>query len=563
MSGGQEGAEHDEKKNAEVLHKFHGKPFAKCGNLSNVNFDPMSQWTTFQKSLLRYPDLGFSLDTSLMDAPAAWSPEMETKIARAQRDRVAIEAGEIMNPDESRAVGHYWLRNPDLAPPSEGAWIRSVKEQVQAFAAQVLSGAITNPAGETFRHVLLIGIGGSALGPQLVSKALVPAQAPINLLFCDNTDPGGMDDLYLQLGDGLAETLVVIVSKSGGTAETRNGMLETEAEFKRRGLSFAGNAVAVTGEGSALDKHAVANGWIARIPMADWIGGRTSVMSAVGLLPAALQGLDIDAFLAGAAAMDEKTRSTDTAANASLQLALMWHHAGNGRGEKDMVILPYCDRLDLMSKYLQQLVMESLGKEFELGNETRVHQGIAVYGNKGSTDQHAYVQQLRDGLANFFATFIEVRRTRRQPSMMVDEMGSTSADYLQGFLRGTRKALYEKGRQSMTISIEQLDAFSLGMLIALYERAVSFYASLINVNAYHQPGVEAGKKAAGEFLTLLSRVKQHLAETGSSGVTAATMASNVGESDLEAVFHCLTHLAAAGFCTVSPGASAGEDEFRC
>lgn len=203
----------------------------------------MSQWTNFQKSLLRYPDLGFSLDTSLMDAPATWSPEMEEKIARAHRDRIAIEAGEIMNPDEGRAVGHYWLRNPALAPPSEAAWIRTVKEQVQTFAAQVLSGEITNPSGETFRHVLLIGIGGSALGPQLVSKALVPAQAPIDLLFCDNTDPGGMDDIFLQLGDGLAETMVVIISKSGGTAETRNGMLETEAEFQRRGLYFAGNSL--------------------------------------------------------------------------------------------------------------------------------------------------------------------------------------------------------------------------------------------------------------------------------------------------------------------------------
>ena len=92
-------------------------------------------------------------------------------------------------------------------------------------------------------------------------------------------------------------------------------------------------------------------------------------------------------------------------------LALMWFYAGNGRGEKDMVILPYKDRLMLFSKYLQQLVMESLGKERDLEGNI-VHQGIAVYGNKGSTDQHAYVQQLRDGVLNFFVTFIEVRQDR-------------------------------------------------------------------------------------------------------------------------------------------------------
>src|SRR3989442_11113653 len=128
--------------------------------------------------------------------------------------------------------------------------------------------------------------------------------------------------------------------------------------------------------------------------MWDWVGGRTSVTSAVGLVPMALQGLDIDRFLAGAAAMDAKTRVNDVKTNAAMRLALMWHYAGNGRGEKDMVILPYKDRLALFSKYLQQLGMEALGKKHGLDGK-EVNQGIAVYGNKGSTDQHAYVQQLR------------------------------------------------------------------------------------------------------------------------------------------------------------------------
>ena len=114
----------------------------------------------------------------------------------------------------------------------------------------------------------------------------------------------------------------------------------------------------------------------------------------------------------------------------------MWYYAGNGRGEKDMVILPYKDRLMLFSKYLQQLVMESLGKEKDLDGNV-VHQGIAVYGNKGSTDQHAYVQQLRDGVLNFFVTFVEVRKDRAAQPFEVEE-GVTSGDYLQGFLRGTR-----------------------------------------------------------------------------------------------------------------------------
>jgi glucose-6-phosphate isomerase len=109
--------------------------------------------------------------------------------------------------------------------------------------------------------------------------------------------------------------------------------------------------------------------------------------------------------------MDAHTRQPTLNENAAMLLALMWFYAGDGQGKKDMVILPYKDRLALFSKYLQQLVMESLGKEKDLDGRT-VHQGIAVYGNKGSTDQHAYVQQLRDGVPNFFVTFIEVRKDR-------------------------------------------------------------------------------------------------------------------------------------------------------
>ena len=129
--------------------------------------------------------------------------------------------------------------------------------------------------------------------------------------FLDNTDPDGFARVLARLGPALAETLVVVTSKSGGTPETRNGMLAVEAAFARAGLAFARHAVAITQVGSALDRRAEADGWLARFPMWDWVGGRTSELSAVGLLPAALQGLDVDGLLAGAAAMDEATRVAD------------------------------------------------------------------------------------------------------------------------------------------------------------------------------------------------------------------------------------------------------------
>src|SRR5436189_2955092 len=371
-----------------------------------------SLWQRFQRYFLEYRELGFSLDISRMKFPDDLFEKMQPKIDNAFAAMRALEAGAIANPTEKRMVGHYWLRNLALAPTPE---IRNEIEQtvkrIKTFAADIHAGEITAENGKPFQHVLLIGIGGSALGPQFVSDALGSRRDPMDIFFFDNTDPDGFDRVFEKMSDELAQTFVVVVSKSGGTKETRNGMLEAEVKFKEKGLQFNKNALAVTGVGSDLDKYAEKNGWLARFPMHDWIGGRTSVMSAVGLLPMALQGFDIDDFLGGASAMDERTRTKDVTQNAAMLLALMWYYAGNGKGEKDMVILPYKDRLALFAKYLQQLVMESLGKEQDLDGKV-VHQGIAVYGNKGSTDQHAYVQQLRDGVLNFFVTFIEIDKDR-------------------------------------------------------------------------------------------------------------------------------------------------------
>ncbi len=490
-----------------------------------------------------------------MELPSGFYANMDGKIQKAFKDIEALEAGEIANPDEERMVGHYWLRNADLAPNEEiKAQITEPLAQLKDFAAKVHSGEITAPNGSLFNTLLIVGIGGSALGPQLVTEA-IGKDSKLDTFYFDNTDPQGADNVIEKIGDQLATTIVVVISKSGGTAETRNGMLEAKAAFESKGLNFAKQTCAVTGEGSKLYNYATEQGFLTTFPMEDWVGGRTSVMSTVGLVPMALQGLDIDQFLAGAAAMDEKTRVQEVTANAGMQLALAWYNEGNGKGEKDMVVLPYKDSLVLFSKYLQQLVMESLGKELDLDGNT-VNQGIAVYGNKGSTDQHAYVQQLRDGVHNFFTTFIEVRQGRAGKSIEVEE-GATSSDFLQGFLRGTRKALFQSGRRSVTLSIEEVTPFNLGMLIGLFERAVSYYASLVNINAYHQPGVEAGKKAAAAFLDLLKEVRGSLCDKGQ---TADEISGTLG-TDAEDVYHCLTHLASNGGAKIEQGASPAEDSF--
>jgi glucose-6-phosphate isomerase len=218
-------------------------------------------------------------------------------------------------------------------------------------------------------------------------------------------------------------------------------------------------------------------------------------------------------------------------------MAASWFVAGDGKGRRDMVVLPYRDRLEVFSRYLQQLVMESLGKRLDRdGNE--VNQGIAVYGNKGSTDQHAYVQQLRDGVDNFFATFIEVLEDVSDIPVIKDEC---PGDFLDGFLQGTRSALTEGGRQSLSISMRRFDARRLGALIALFERAVGFYGDLVNINAYHQPGVEAGKKAAAAILDLQSRVEAVLKDGAPRTVSEIRQA--VGDGSDEAIFWIMRHLA--------------------
>ena len=503
-----------------------------------------TDWQTFSNNLIRYSKPELWLDLSLMDLPEDLIKTREKCIDKSLDEVKNIEAGAKVNTDEDieaggRQVGHYWLRNPELAPNEIGISIQRKIAEVKAFASGIHKGEILNPSGEKFTDLLLIGIGGSALGPQLAVDALTDHTAPMKIHYFDNTDPDGMDRILDEIGGGIGKTLTLVISKSGGTKETRNGMLEAKAAYENNGLEFGKHAIAVTGENSQLDQYATQHDWIGIFPMEDWVGGRTSISSVVGLLPMALMGINIDDFLEGASAIDIKTRPPEVKNNAALLMALSWHHVGEGKGSKAMVILPYKDRLNLLSKYLQQLVMESLGKEFDRENN-QVHQGITVYGNKGSTDQHAYVQQLRDGINNFFVTFIEVRESRSGKSIEVDP-GYNTGDYLQGFLRGTRSALAEAGRKSMTISIPILDAFHLGSLIALYERTVSYYASLININAYHQPGVEAGKKAATDFLEVLSKVETYLSTLVGGKLNAVDVANNIQES-AETTFHALHHL---------------------
>lgn len=504
----------------------------------------LERWDAFCRDYWWDTGLQVGLDLRRMELTEDFREQMKVPMKRAFAEMKQLEQGGIVNADEGRMVGHYWLRNAALAP-EEGLRqsIENARTQIRAFVDDVHAGRQKPPNAERFTHFILVGIGGSALGPQLVADALRGEGDAMKALFVDNTDPDGLDRLLQTPGLRLEETLVLVISKSGGTKETRNGMLELKAAYERQELDFSQHAVVVTGEGSPLEALAQETLMRAIFPMWDWVGGRTSLCSAVGLLPAALQGVDIDALLQGAHDMDLCTRRETLEDNPAALLALSWYHATEGRGVRDMVVLPYKDRLLLLSRYLQQLVMESLGKELDREGCV-VRQGIVVYGNKGSTDQHAFVQQLREGPDNFFVNFIQVRKERQGPLFEVEE-NVTGGDYLLGFLYGTREALSQKGHRSLTLSLPEINAHSLGMLIALYERAVGLYASLVNINAYHQPGVEAGKRAATNFLTLQHRVLAALQEAPTSRFNVPALAQQLdAHAQSEAIFYILEQLAA-------------------
>ncbi|MCW5556052.1 MAG: glucose-6-phosphate isomerase [Verrucomicrobiae bacterium] len=503
-------------------------------------------WERFKQYYTEFPSLGLALDLSQMSVSEEFFLQMEARMQRAFADMAALEGGGIANPDEERMVGHYWLRNPCLAPtPEIRQGVEDTITQIKMFANDVHSGTTCGFNGK-FKNLLLIGIGGSALGPQFVTDALGhPLKDKIKPYFFDNTDPDGMLRTLDNIREELGQTLCLVISKSGGTKETRNGMLEAKTAYEVAGLDFGKHSVAITRQGSGLDDYATANGWIRRFPMWDWVGGRTSVLSAVGLLPAALQGIKIEELLLGAKACDEVTRLSITRKNPSAMLALAWYQAGNGCGEKNMVVIPYKDRLDLFSRYLQQLIMESLGKESDLDGKT-VNQGISVFGNKGATDQHSYIQQLRDGLNDFFVSFIEVLKDHDEShSPVFVEPVITSGDYLHGFYLGTRHALAESDRESLTITVRDISAFSIGALIALFERAVGLYASLVHINAYHQPGVEAGKRAAGEIIALEGRILDFLGQSLGTPHSVSEIAKSIGaEQDCVHTFKILEHLSA-------------------
>ena len=435
---------------------------------------------------------GFQINFAGMNFNDPDIEKMAGRFVSVHEEMLKIERGEIKNPDENRKVTHFTDRSSYTGSEEY--------LDVENFVEQIRSGKITGSTGKKFESAFINGIGGSALGPQLLQMAIngpfwnekneAARGGYLKIYFLDNTDTAGLADA-LQVVD-LETTLVVNISKSGGTQETKNNMTACMDFYREAGLDFAKHACAITMRGSELDNLARGGKWLKVFEMAESIGGRTSETSIVGHLPAALAGIKFKELLDGACHMDHLTSNPQLTHNPAYMLSSMWYLAGNGKGDKNMVIVPYSDRLILMSRYLQQLVMESLGKEKDLDGKT-VHQGLNVFGNKGGTDAHA----------------------------------------LHGFLTGLSNALRGKGREVIELRLNCVNEFNVGMLIALYERAVAAYAELIHINAFHQPGVQAYKLASKGVIKLLTSLEDELAGLAPFSGTAAEIAAKTNHGDQE------------------------------
>lgn len=423
----------------------------------------------------------------LVELPSDLGPrDQGPAFARAKKAMRQQLAGDPVNVSEDRAVGHHWLRSPNKAPT------RAIQTRIEQSQAKILA-----LAPQPQHKLLLIGIGGSALGVQLVSQALV--DDPSRLISIDNADPRSIAETLAQVDT--KQTIPVVVTKSGNTAETHTAWQAARSHWQAQGQNWEQAAFAVTGPSSPL--AATAQSWRGCLDIWPWIGGRFCVSSAAGLLPLRLLGVDIQGFLQGAAQMDQ---CTDPDALEQENLALALAHLlfeRQSSGLHSLAILAYRDRLRLLGRYLQQLFMESLGKARDLEGRA-VHQGLSVYGERGSTDQHSILQYLTQGRNDTLSVLVE---SRADAPAHVE-----ASDAHLSRLLGTYQALRAAGRPPILLSLPKLDAPSLGATIALFERSVGYFAGMAKLNAYDQPGVQAGKLASTELLTAKQAI--HNAMTG-------------------------------------------------
>ena len=373
--------------------------------------------------------------------------------------------------------------------------------------------ALVNKCKPQCTNLVVLGIGGSALGNTALQSALngpmynlmSDARRPGPRLFVlDNVDPDLIKDTLGLLGRRLATTVFNVISKSGETAETASQfMIVRQLLRKRLGERFAQHIVATTdANNGTLSRIARQDGYDMLV-VPDDVGGRFSVLSQVGLFSAAMCGIDIDALLAGAAAMANACKNMDWPGNPACMLAAIKYLMFAQKGKPMHVMMPYTNRLHLLADWYRQLWAESLGKAATRSGE-EVFTGPTPIKALGTTDQHSQVQLYREGPNDKLTIFLEVKK-HPQDITIPDVFGEIPglaylrktriSKLLNAEKTATEYAMAFSNRPTLTIKFPQINAESVGAFIYLYEYTTSLMGELLNINAYDQPAVELGKKA--------------------------------------------------------------------
>ena len=415
-------------------------------------------------------------------------------------------AGEKINITENRAVLHTALRqvsikpvlvdNVDVLPE-----IRATRKRIAAFVDDVRSGKWKGINGKKLHTVVNIGIGGSDLGPRLAAQALTPFVSGVTPHFVANADASELNEVLKTINP--AETLFVVVSKTFTTQETLLNAHTARAWLveKLGEEAVSRHFVAVSTNRGEVEKFGIHAENI--FPMWDWVGGRFSLWSAVGLSVAlAIGNQNFQELLAGAAAMDAHFLAAPLSLNMPVVMALLGIWNRNFLGSPALAVLPYCERLRDLPRYLQQLEMESNGKSVtRSGNKIDYDTAPALFGECGTVGQHSFHQWLHQGTTPIPADFIGITSDDfNQPehhrvllANMVAQMGALAFGQTQA---ASAHEIYPGCRSSSLILLSRLDPYRLGMLLALYEHKTFVQGVIWDINSFDQPGVELGKRMA-------------------------------------------------------------------
>ena len=437
--------------------------------------------------------------------------------------------GDSINETEGRTVLHTALRAPisaDIQVEGENVVpeVYKVREHIREFSESVISGAKKGYTGKPFTDVVNIGIGGSDLGPAMVCESLKFYQNHLKTHFVSNVDGDHVHEILKELNP--ETTLFVVVSKTFTTQETISNATTIKNWFLKSATAkdIATHFAAVSTNLERIDEFGIAQENV--FPMWDWVGGRFSLWSAVGLSIALSVGYDnFNALLKGAHSMDAHFKDSPFEENIPVILALLSIWYNNFYGAETEAIIPYSQYLGRLSAYLQQGIMESNGKSVDrAGNTIAYESGTIIWGEPGTNSQHAFFQLIHQGTKLIPADFIGFKRSLHgdidhHQKLMANFFAQTealmngkTADEVEAELKAKNLSLadiekllpfkvFEGNKPTNTILIDQLTPYSLGALIAMYEHKIFVQGYIWNIFSYDQWGVELGKQLASAILS--------------------------------------------------------------